>query len=193
MSLAVALVSVSVALIIGVFVGAVSGTYGGWVDRACMGLVNIFLCFPVFFLILAVMAMLGPSLINVMIIIGATSWMGTCRLVRSEILTLKEREFVMASRAFGAGARWIILKHLLPNSLGPALVNAVLGVSAAILTETALSFLGIGVQPPIPSWGNILADGRSVLGVAWWVTLFPGAMIFLTVLAINAVGEALTP
>jgi peptide/nickel transport system permease protein len=156
-----------------------------------MGFVDVMLCFPVFFLILSVIAVLGPNIFNVMVIIGVTSWMGTARLVRAEILSLKEREFVISARALGASHLRIITRHLVPNAMGPVIVNGVLGLSSAILVEAGLSFLGIGVQPPTPSWGNLLSDGKGVLGVAWWITFFPGAMIFLTILSANALGEAL--
>lgn len=188
-SLSVALVAVGMAVLIGMVLGAVAGYYGGWIDRLLMGLVDVMLCFPTFFLILAVIAILGPSILNIMVIIGLTSWMGTARLVRAEILSLREREFILASRALGAGDGRILFKHLIPNAAGPVIVNAVLGISSAILVESGLSFLGIGVQPPTPSWGNILTDGKSTLGVAWWLTLFPGLFIFLTVLSVNVLGE----
>lgn len=190
-SLGVALVAVALAVLVGIAVGAVSGYYGGRVDKALMAFVDIMLCFPTFFLILAVIAVLGPGVMNIMVIIGLTSWMGTARLVRAEVLSLKEREFILASRAMGAGDAAILTRHLIPNALAPALVNAVLGLSSAILAETGLSFLGIGVQPPTPSWGNMLMEGKAALGVAWWLTVFPGAMIFLTVLSANVIGEKL--
>ena len=188
-SLSVGVVAVGLSLLAGVLIGACAGYYGGWCDRLLMALVDIMLCFPAFFLILAVIAVLGPNVWNIMVIIGLTSWMGTARLVRAEILSLKEREFILAARALGAPGPWIIFRHLVPNSMGPVIVNAILGVSSAILIETGLSFLGIGVQPPTPSWGNILLDGKASLGVAWWLTFFPGIMIFLTVLSMNVLGE----
>lgn len=190
-SLTVAWVAVILSVILGVLIGAVAGYFGGWCDRILMGFVDVMLCFPVFFLILSVIAVLGPNIFNLMVIIGVTSWMGTARLVRGEILSLKEREFVLAARALGAGSRRIIFRHLIPNAMNPVIVNAVLGLSAAILVESGLSFLGIGVQPPTPSWGNLLSDGKGVLGVAWWLTFFPGLMIFLTILSANTLGEAL--
>ncbi len=188
-SIGVGVVAVGLALLIGVLIGAVSGYYGGWCDRALMSAVDIMLCFPTFFLILAVIAILGPNILNIMVVIGVTGWMGTARLVRAEVMSLKEREFILASRALGAGDRWILWHHLIPNSMGPVIVSAILGVSSAILAEAGLSFLGIGVQPPTPSWGNILMEGKATLGVAWWLTLFPGLMIFLTVLSSNILGE----
>ena len=188
-SIGVGFAAVLVSTLVGIFIGAISGYFGGWVDKILMSFTDAMLCFPVFFLILAVIAILGPGMIPIVVIIGVTGWMGTARLIRAEILTLKHREFVLAARAFGAKDRWIVAKHLIPNALGPAIVHAILGVSAAILTETGLSFLGIGVQPPTPSWGNILMDGKATLGVAWWMTFFPGTMIFLTVLSVNFLGE----
>jgi peptide/nickel transport system permease protein len=156
-----------------------------------MRLVDIMLCFPSFFLILAVVAVLEPNIINIMVIIGITSWMGVARLIRAEILTLKEREFILACRALGASDLRIIIYHLIPNAIAPVLVSAVLGVASAILVESALSFLGLGVQPPTPSWGNILMEGKSCLGVCWWLTLFPGLFILITVLGYNLLGEGL--
>ena len=190
-SLTVAWVAVILSVFLGVVIGAVAGYFGGGWDRSLMAFVNIMLCFPVFFLILSVIAVLGPNIFNVMVIIGATSWMGTARLVRAEVLSLKEREFVLAARALGASHALIIFRHLVPNAMGPVIVNAVLGLAAAVLVESGLSFLGIGVQPPTPSWGNLLSDGKGVLGVAWWLTFFPGVMIFLTILSANTLGEAL--
>lgn len=190
-SLTVGLLAVVVALVIGVTVGALAGYFGGWVDACLMRLVEILICFPVFFLILMVIAFLGPSIIHVVLIIGATSWMGLARLVRAEILSLKERPFVLAERALGADWARILFLHLLPNASAPILVAATLGVAGAILTESALSFLGLGVQIPTPSWGNILSQGRYFIDRAWWLTFFPGMMIFATVFAWNVLGEAL--
>lgn len=190
-SLAIGFIAVGIAVAIGVFFGSVAGYYGGRVDTVIMRFVDIMLCFPTFFLILAVIAVLEPSMVNIMVVIGATGWMGVARLVRAEVLTLKEREYVSAARVMGASDAWIIVRHLIPNAIGPVLVSATLGIGGAILVESALSFLGIGVQPPVPSWGNILMDGKSTLGVAWWVTVFPGLFILVTVLAYNILGEGL--
>ena len=190
-SLMIGFIAVGIASLIGVLVGAVAGYYGGAIDYLLMRFVDIMLCFPTIFLILAVISLLEPSIINIMVIIGATGWMGIARLVRAQVLTLKERDFVAAAKVMGAGDSWIISKHLIPNAIGPVLVSATLGVGGAILLESALSFLGIGVQPPTPSWGNILMDGRSTLGVAWWLTVFPGLFILFTVLSYNILGEAL--
>jgi peptide/nickel transport system permease protein len=149
------------------------------------------LCFPSFFLILAVIAFLEPSLTNIMIVIGLTGWMGVARLVRAETLSIRERDYVLAARAAGAGAGRIIFRHIMPNAMGPVLVSATLGVAGAILTESSLSFLGLGVQPPDASWGNILMEGKEVLGIAWWLSVFPGLAILLTVLGYNLLGESL--
>ncbi len=190
-SLSIGFIAVGIAVLIGIFLGSIAGYYGGKIDSAIMRFVDIMLCFPTFFLILAVIAILEPSIFNIMAVIGLTSWMGVARLIRAEILTLKERDFIAASKVMGAPDAWVILKHLIPNAIGPVLVSATLGIGGAILVESALSFLGIGVQPPTPSWGNILMDGKSTLGVAWWLVIFPGVFISLTVLAYNLLGEGL--
>lgn len=190
-SLLVGFVSTGIAVLIGMVLGAVSGYYGKWVDTIIMRFVDIMLCFPTFFLILAVIAFLEPSIWNIMIIIGLTGWMGVTRLVRADFITLKERDFVQAARAVGAGDFRIIFIHILPNAMASLLVAATLGVAGAILTESALSFLGIGVQPPMASWGNILTDGKDNIDIAWWLSLFPGLAIFLTVLSYNLLGEGI--
>ncbi len=190
-SLLVGFVAVGIATSIGIVLGAIAGYYGKWVDATLMRFVDIMLCFPTFFLILAVIAFLEPSIWNIMIIIGLTGWMGVARLVRAEFLSLRERDFVQAARALGASDRRIIFRHLLPNALSPVFVSATLGVAGAILTESALSFLGIGVQPPTPSWGNMLIAGKQTLGTAWWLSAFPGVAILLTVLGYNLLGEGI--
>jgi peptide/nickel transport system permease protein len=188
-SLLVGFVAVGIATSIGILLGALAGYYGRWVDALIMRFVDIMLCFPTFFLILAVIAFLEPSIWNIMIIIGLTSWMGVARLVRAEFLSLRERDFVLAARAIGAQDFRIIFRHILPNAISPVLVSATLGVAGAILTESALSFLGIGVQPPTPSWGNMLIAGKQTLGTAWWLSVFPGLAILVTVLGYNLLGE----
>jgi len=190
-SLLVGFVAVGIATSIGIVLGALSGYYGGWVDGLTMRFVDIMLCFPSFFLILAVIAFLEPSIWNIMIIIGLTGWMGVARLVRAEFLSLRERDFVVAARALGASDGRLIFRHILPNALSPILVSATLGVAGAILTESALSFLGIGVQPPTPSWGNMLIAGKQTLGTAWWLSAFPGLAILVTVLGYNLLGEGI--
>lgn len=190
-SLLVGFVAVGISCLIGIVLGALAGYYGGWTDTLIMRFVDIMLCFPTFFLILAVIAFLNPSIWNIMIVIGMTSWMGVARLIRAEFLSLRERDFVQAARALGASDLRLIFRHILPNALSPVLVSATLGVAGAILTESALSFLGIGVQPPTPSWGNMLITGKQTLGSAWWLSVFPGLAILITVLGYNLLGEGI--
>lgn len=190
-SLSVGFVAVGIAVAIGVVIGSIAGYYPGWIDSAISRFIDIMLCFPTFFLMLSVIAILGPNIFNIMAIIGLTSWMGVARLIRAEILSLREREFIEAARASGASDLRIIIRHLIPNALGPVLVSATLGVAGAILLESGLSFLGLGVQPPVPSWGNILTEAKSTLGIAWWITVFPGFAILITVLGYNLLGEGL--
>lgn len=190
-SLSVGFVAVAISILIGILVGATAGYYSGWVDSVMMRFVDIMLCFPSFFLILTVVALLGPSLFKVMVVIGITSWMGTSRFVRAEFLSLRERDFVQAAKALGVKDRRIIFRHILPNALAPVFVTATLDVATAILVEAGLSFLGFGVQPPAPSWGNILTEGRTYIFDAWWLTVFPGLAILITVLSFNLLGEGL--
>src|SRR3972149_3777302 len=190
-SLKVGFVAVGIATTIGIVCGAISGYYGGWIENVMMRFVDIMLCFPAFFLILAVIAFLEPSFWNIMVVIGITGWVGIARLVRAEFLSLKEREFVLSARALGASDMRIIFRHILPNAMSPVLVSAVLGIAGAILTESALSFLGIGVQPPTPSWGNILTAGKDNIEIAWWLSLYPGLAILITVLGYNLLGEGI--
>lgn len=190
-SLSVGLVAVGIATLIGVIVGAISGYYGGWIDILIMRFVDIMLCIPTFFLVLTVIAFVGPSIWNIMIVIGLTGWMGIARLVRAEFLSLKEREFVLSAHSIGASDLRIIFRHILPNALAPVLVSFVLGVAGAILTESTLSFLGIGVQPPTPSWGNILTSGKENIEIAWWLSVFPGLAILFSVLSYNLLGEGI--
>jgi peptide/nickel transport system permease protein len=161
------------------------------VDTVITGLIDVMLCFPTFFLILTVIAVLRPSIWNIMLVIGVTSWEGTARFVRAEILSLREQEFVQAAGALGVSGPRTIRRHLLPNAVAPVLVSATLGIAGAILTESALSFLGFGVPPPDATWGNIIADGRKYLFDAPWLTLVPGTAIFSLVLAFNLCGEGL--
>lgn len=190
-ALMIGFVAVGLAALIGVMLGSIAGYFGGRIDSLVMRFADIMLCFPRFFLILSVIAVIGPSIFNVMLIIGLTGWMGIARLMRAEILSLKTRDFVEASRSLGGSHSFIITRHLIPNGIAPVLVNFVFGVAGAILTEAGLSFIGLGVQPPDPSWGNILMEGKAVLGVGWWIVLFPGLAILITVLAFNLLGEGL--
>lgn len=190
-SLKVGFVAVGIAISIGIMIGSLAGFYGGKVDAVLMRFVDIMLTFPTFFLILAVIAILEPSISTIMVVIGITGWMDVARLVRAEFLTLKTRDFVLAARVSGAGSPRIIFRHILPNALSPVFVAATFGVAGAILVESGLSFLGLGVQPPTPSWGNILTAGKDNIEVAWWLSLYPGLAILITVLSYNLVGEGL--
>jgi len=190
-SLLVGFVAVGIATLIGIVLGALAGFYRGWVDTLIMRLVDVMLSIPTFFLILAVIAFLTPSIWNIMVVIGLTSWMGVTRMVRAEFLSLREREFVLAAATLGARDPRLIFRHLLPNALTPIIVSFVLGVASAVLIESGLSFLGLGVQPPQASWGNILTDGKEYIQFAWWLSLFPGMAILLTVLGYNLLGEGL--
>lgn len=190
-SLSVGFAAVGIAIITGIIVGAVAGYYGGWIDTALMRFVDIMLTFPTLFLILAVVAIIGPGIFLIMLIIGLTGWMDVARLVRAEFLTLKERDFVWAARSIGVKDAGIIFRHILPNALAPVFVAATMGIAGAILTESGLSFLGLGVQPPVPSWGNILTSGKDNIEIAWWLSVFPGLAILFTVLSYNLMGEGL--
>ena len=190
-SLVVAFVAVGISTFFGTLVGLIAGYFGRWADAILMRFVDILLCFPTFFLILMVIAFLEPDIVNVMIVIGVTSWTGLARLVRGEALSLRERDFILAARALGASNSRVLFVHLLPNVAAPIVVSATLGVGGAILTESALSFLGLGVQPPDPSWGNMLSAGKDYIYFAWWLSVFPGLAILTTVMAFNLFGEGL--
>jgi len=190
-SLAVGFVAVGIATLIGILFGALAGYYGSWTDRIIMRFIDTMLTVPTFFLILAVIAFIGPSIWNIMIVIGFTSWMGVARLVRAEFLSQKEREYILAAKAIGASDMRIIFGHIMINSLSPVLVSAVLGIAGAVLLESALSFLGLGVQPPTPTWGNILTLGKDNIEIAWWLSVFPGIAILITVLGYNLLGEGI--
>jgi peptide/nickel transport system permease protein len=196
-SLSVGIVAVSISLVIGISLGGLAGFYGQrtWgpfsVDGLIMRFTDVVLCFPTFFLILTVVALLPPSIYNIMIVIGMTSWMGTARFVRAEFLSLRERDFVTAAHALGLPEWRIIFRHMVPNAMAPVLVSASIDVAYAILTESALSFLGFGVRPPFATWGNILADGRAYIFDAPWLFAIPGTAILIVVLAFNLVGEGL--
>ena len=190
-SMLVGIVAVGIAVGIGTGMGLLSGYMGGWTDLIIMRLVDVMLSIPVFFLLLMVIAYIGPSIFNVMIVIGLTSWPGLCRMVRAETLSVSKRDYILSARSLGFSRMRILFVHILPNVLVPVLVSATLGVGGAILTESALSFLGLGVQPPVPSWGNMLTSGKDYLGLAWWLSLFPGLSILITVLGWNLLGEGL--
>ena len=188
-SLIIGLSAVAIAGTIGTLIGLVSGYRGGRVDDFCMRLTDTMLAMPFILLALAVIAVLGPSLQNIIFVLGISSWVSYARVVRAEVLTLRTREFVAAAQALGSGARRIVFRHLLPNVLTPVIVIATLEVARMIILESALSFLGLGVQPPTPTWGGMLADGRAYLSTAWWLATFPGLSIMFTVLGINLLGD----
>ncbi len=196
-SLTVGFVAVGISFSVGVFLGGIAGYYGrkrilfSTVDSLIMRFVDVMLCFPTFFLILTVVALLPPNIYNIMIVIGLTSWMGTARFVRAEFLALRDQDFVQAARALAIPEMRIIFSHITPNALAPALVSATIGVAGAILTESALSFLGFGVPPPFATWGNILSDGKRFIFDAPWLTFIPGFTILIVVLAFNLCGEGL--
>ncbi|MCO5171103.1 MAG: ABC transporter permease [Planctomycetes bacterium] len=190
-SLSVGFVAVSIYLAIGIVLGALAGYFKGWVDVAISRVNEVVTCFPAFFLIISVMSILDPSIWSVMIVIGLTRWTEVFRLVRAEFLRLTALDFVVAGQALGLSSARIVFRHVLPNALGPVFVAAAFGVAGAILIESALSFLGFGVPAPQASWGSVLHDARGHERLMWWVTIFPGLLIFLTVTAYNLVGEGL--
>ncbi|BES66370.1 ABC transporter permease [Gottschalkiaceae bacterium SANA] len=192
-SLSVGLVSTAISLIIGVLLGAIAGYNGGWIDNLIMRIVDVFMCFPFFVIAIAIAAVLGPSIYNVMLISGVLSWTKIARIVRAEVMAIKGREFIEAAISLGLEAREIIIKHILPNVLAPIIVYATLGIAVGILSEAGLSFLGLGVKQPQPSWGNMLAAAQSLrsLRLHWWLWIPPGMMVLMTILSINILGDGL--
>ncbi|MFW2490592.1 ABC transporter permease [Clostridium chromiireducens] len=192
-SLGVAISATALQLIIGVTLGCISGYYGKWVDNIIMRIVDTVMCFPFFVIAISIAALIGPSVWNVILLIGLLQWTGVARIIRAEILSLKQSEFIEAARAIGLSNSEIIIKHLLPNTLSPVIVNATLSVAQGILMEAGLSFLGLGVRQPQPSWGNILSAAQSmrVLQYEWWLWIPAGLLVFLSVLSINFVGDGL--
>lgn len=190
-SLTIGFVAAGIFISIGTFLGLLAGYCRSWVEVIIMRLVDIILCFPAFFLLLSVIAYVGPSIYNIMIILGLVSWTGVARMVRAETLSIRERDFILAAQGIGLSGLRIMFVHILPNVIAPVLVAATLGVGGAILAESSLSFLGLGVQPPTPSWGNMLMAGKDYIYFAWWLSLFPGCAILITVLAFNLLGEGL--
>lgn len=189
-SLSVGIVAVLIYVSIGIVVGAIAGYFRGTTDMLISRIIEVVICFPSFFLILTIVAFLGPGIFKIMIVIGLTSWTGVARLVRGEFLRLADQEFVLAGRALGYSPWRLIFKHVLPNAMAPVLVAATFGVAGAILTESALSFLNLGISVPTPSWGGIMASGHHAIHSAPWLIYFPGVAIFLTITAYNLVGEA---
>jgi len=190
-SLLIGFVSVAISVTIGALVGAVAGYRRGWTDRILMRIVDVLLAFPRLILLLVLIAVFEPSITLLVIVLGLTGWMGTARVVRSEVLSLREREFVLAARALGFRVPRILVRHILPNVMAPIIVAATLNIGNTIILEASLSFLGLGVQPPTASWGSIISDGRVALIQAWWVATFPGLAILGTVLCFNLVGDGL--
>ena len=190
-SLSVGLVTQSLNSVIGILLGLTAGFFGRWWDDLVMGLTNIMLSIPALIFALAIMAVLGPGLFNVFVALGFTNWSYSCRITRSQVLGARSLDYVTAARALGQGRARIMLTQILPNVVGPILVVATLGVAFAILIEAPLSFLGLGAQPPTPSWGGMLATARELLFTAPWISIFPGVAIFITVLGLNLLGDGL--
>ncbi len=192
-SIAVGVISQGIALFLGVLLGLIAGYYGGWIDEIVMRLADVTLAFPTLLLLIAMVAALQPSMVVVFATIGVVGWAGMARLVRGQVLVVRQLEYVQAIRALGAKDRTIIAKHVLPNVIAPVVIAATLGVAGAIMAEAALSFLGLGVQPPTPSWGSMIADGRDLdqLRNAPWTSVFPGVAIGASVLGFNLLGDAL--
>ena len=198
-SLLVGVLAMTTASIIGLIVGGVAGYYGGLIDNLLMRITDFFFSFPQLFVLLFLSFILRESNIafmqgglgNIILVIGATSWMTVARVVRGVFLKLRESDFARACQSYGSSDLHIIVRHIMPNALGPVIVSGTMGVAWAILTESGLSFLGYGIQPPTASWGNMLQDARATMGVFPWQTVFPGAMIFLTVISLNYIGDAL--
>jgi peptide/nickel transport system permease protein len=190
-SLSVGFVAVSIYVLIGIVIGAIAGFYGGIPDVVASRLIEVMLTIPAFFLIITIVAFLPQSIFNIMLVIGVTSWPTVARLIRGEFLKLKSQEYVVAARALGATDFRTIFHHLLPNALAPVVVAATFGIASAILIESTLSFLGVGVPPSTASWGSMLSNARQLLPSAWWLTVFPGLAVFLVVVSYNLVGEGL--
>jgi peptide/nickel transport system permease protein len=190
-SILVGLLSVAISVVIGTVIGALSGYFGGWTDTLLMRFTDFALSFPRLFMAIMLISVFGNQFWIVVLVIGGLSWMGTARLVRGSFLSIKEREYVEAARAIGVSTSRIIIRHILPNAMGPLIVSATLGMASAIISESSLSFLGLGIQPPATSWGRMLNDAQGVTSTAPWLAIFPGLFIFLTVLSINFIGDGL--
>jgi peptide/nickel transport system permease protein len=190
-SLTIGFIAVGLSVTLGTTVGALAGYFGKWVDAVLMRFTDMMLSFPRLVLLIVVIALFEPSIWLVVIVLGLTGWMSVARIVRGEVLSLREREFVQAARVLGMNDTRIIARHIIPNILAPVIVYTTLGIGNTILVEAALSFLGLGVQPPTPSWGNMISDGRDSLITAWWIATFPGLAIVATVTAFNLLGDGL--
>ncbi|WP_297597147.1 nickel transporter permease [uncultured Cetobacterium sp.] len=190
-SLKVGVLAVGIAVVIGGFLGAIAGYYGGKLDNIIMRIMDIFLAVPSILLAIAIVSALGPNLVNLMVAISISSIPRYARIVRASVLSIRDQEFVEAAKAIGASDARIILRHIIPNSLAPVIVQGTLGVAGAILSTAGLSFIGLGIQPPAPEWGSMLSGGRQYLRYAWWVTTFPGVSIMITILSLNLLGDGL--
>ena len=190
-SLTIGFVAVAISIVLGTLVGALAGYYGGWIDAALMRFTDMVLAFPRLILLIMIVALFGASITLIILVLGLTQWPSSARLVRGEVLSLREREYIQAARALGFGNARIVMRHLVPNVLAPVIVAATLGIGNTIVMEAGLSFLGLGVQAPTPSWGNMVADGGQNLIGAWWVATFPGLAIVISVLAFNLLGDGL--
>lgn len=190
-ALLVGIVATAISVVLGVLVGAIAGYFGGWVDTVLSRIVDTLMAFPLLVLLIVLSAVLGPSLTTTIVVIGGTTWARFARVVRADVMSLQHADFVTAARASGVRDLRIILRHVLPNVMGPVIVLATLGIGGIIILESALSFLGLGIQPPTPSWGGTLADGRALIRQFPHITTFPGIMIFVTVLAFNLLGDGL--
>lgn len=192
-SLTIGFVAVGISVVIGTIWGSIAGYYGGWIDNIMMRIVDAIMCIPTFILLVTVMSIFDPSIFNVMIVLGLTGWTGLARMVRGEFLSLMKRDYAEAARGVGAKDRRIIFRHILPNAIAPIIVNATMGIAGAILSESALSFFGIGVQPPYASWGNMLTNAQELNTMlnAPWKAFYPGIFIFITVLSFNFLGDGL--
>jgi peptide/nickel transport system permease protein len=190
-SLAIGFIATAISITIGTTLGAIAGYFGGKVDALIMRFTDLVLAFPRLILLIMIVALFSPSLLVIIVVLGLTQWPGTTRIVRGDVLSLREREFIQAARALGMGSPRIILRHVVPNVLAPVIVTATLGIGNTIVLEAGLSFLGMGVQPPTPTWGSMVAEGRDTLLSAWWIATFPGLVIVLVVLAFNLMGDGL--
>ncbi len=190
-SLSVGLLAVLIAIFIGTIYGSVAGYFGGFLDNALMRIVDVIIAFPTFFLMLMLVGIFEANVVVLVLILGLTSWTGTARYIRGEILSLKEREYIEGVRAIGLPNHLIIFRHLIPNALAPVLVSAALMVGGMIGAEAGLSFLGIGIRPPTPSWGNMISSGQDALLVAWWIAFFPGSLLAVTILCFNLLADGL--
>jgi len=190
-SVTVGVVAVSISGVVGTTIGIVAGYFGGLTDQALMRLADIQLAFPSILLALAILAVVGPGFLNVLLVLGATGWVSYARVIRAQVLSLREREYVLAARALGAGAGLILVRHILPNALSPLIVIATLQVASVVIAEASLNYLGVGVPVETVTWGGMLSDGQLYLATAWWLAVFPGLAIMVTVLSVNLLGDAL--